>query len=252
MYRDQPHQLVQEVLNEALWPDHPLGRNLAGTEATLDFLTRPRLVEYQRRNYVANRTLIVAAGRLKHRSVVRSVARLARRFPVATVSPFVPVTERQQAPVVRLRTKETEQTQLALAIRVCSRHDERRYALRLLNILLGENMSSRLFQVIREDLGIAYSIYSSLGFFDDTGTLTVSAGLDLKHLNKTLELIRAELRRLTRQGHIGRAAPAHGQLRRHVDPDGERRLQHRAGKAFAKMGVHSARNPRPAQRIRRR
>ena len=102
----------------------------------------------------------------------------------------------QTAPNVRLFTKETEQTQLALGIRACSRHDPRRYALRLLNTILGENMSSRLFQVVREDRGLAYSIYSSLGFFDDAGSLTISAGLDVDNLPKTLKLVMRELSRL--------------------------------------------------------
>ena len=96
---------------------------------------------------------------------MRAVSRLAERFPQGERPRFVPAIGNQTRPNVRLFTKETEQTQLALGIRACSRHDLRRYALRLLNTILGENMSSRLFQVIREDRGLAYSIYSSLGLF---------------------------------------------------------------------------------------
>jgi predicted Zn-dependent peptidase len=105
----------------------------------------------------------------------------------------------QRGPQVRLITKETEQTQIALGIRTCSRHDPRRFALRLLNTILGENMSSRLFQVVREDRGLAYSIYSSLSYFDDVGTLTISAGLDLDNLTKTLKLVRRELEQLAKR-----------------------------------------------------
>src|SRR5205085_8346027 len=94
-------------------------------------------------------------------------------------------------------TKKTEQTQIALGIRTCSRHDRRRYALRLLNAILGENMSSRLFQVVREDRGLAYSIYSTPSVFADTGDLVISAGLDTDNLPKTLKLIARELRRFT-------------------------------------------------------
>ncbi|MDB6065084.1 MAG: Peptidase domain protein [Pedosphaera sp.] len=193
MYLDQPQHQVQEILNEALWPRQPLGRPLTGTEATLDFLTRPRLVDYQRNNYVANRTVFAAAGRLKHKQVVKAVARMEGRFPQGKCPNFTPADGDQSRPGVRLFTKATEQTQLALGIRTCSRHDERRFALRLLNTMLGENMSSRLFQVIREDRGLAYSIYSSLGLFDDVGTLTISAGLDTDNLTKTLKLVVREL-----------------------------------------------------------
>jgi predicted Zn-dependent peptidase len=198
MYLDQPQHRVQELLNETLWPDQPLGRPLTGTEETLDRLDRARLVDYQRENYVAGRTIIAAAGRLDHARIVRAVSRLAGRFPQGRVPQFTPVTGSQSRPNVRLFTKETEQTQLALGIRTCSRHDPRRYALRLLNTVLGENMSSRLFQVVREDRGLAYSIYSSPVFFEDAGSLVISAGLDLDNLSRTLKLIMLELARLVR------------------------------------------------------
>src|SRR5207248_1137074 len=112
---------------------------------------------------------------------------------------FLPVNEQQKQSRVRLFTRQTAQTQLALGIRACSRHDERRYALRLLNILLGENMSSRLFQVLREDHGLAYSINSSLSLFDDVGALIISAGLDTANLPQALKIIRRELHRFSEQ-----------------------------------------------------
>ncbi|MDB6112438.1 MAG: Peptidase domain protein [Pedosphaera sp.] len=199
MYLDQPQHQVQEILNETLWPDQPLGRPLTGTEKTLDYLTRSRLVDYQRENYVTNRTLFTAAGRLNHQQVVKAISRVTARFPQGNSPAFVPVTDSQQKPTIRLFTKKTEQTQMALGIRTCSRHDPRRFALRLLNTMLGENMSSRLFQVVREDRGLAYSIYSSLNYFDDTGILTISAGLDVANLNKTLKLIRHELDQFTQE-----------------------------------------------------
>ena len=196
MYLDQPQHRVQELLNETLWPGQPLGRPLTGTEKTLDRLDRQTLVNYQRENYAASRTVIAAAGRLKHAQVVKAVSKLARRFPQGQAPKFAAATSAQKAPEIRLFKKDTEQTQIALGIRACSRHDPRRYALRLLNTMLGENMSSRLFQVIREDRGLAYSIYSSLGYFDDVGTLTISAGLDVANVPKTLKLIVSELKNL--------------------------------------------------------
>jgi predicted Zn-dependent peptidase len=199
MYLDQPQYRVQELLNELLWPDQPLGRPLTGTEKTLDGLTRSRLVGYQQNNYVASRTIFAAAGRLKHKQIVSAISRLAKKFPGGKRPQFLPAANGQKRPGVKLFTKETEQTQIALGIRACSRHDQRRYALRLLNTALGENMSSRLFQVVREDRGLAYSIYSSLNHFDDVGTLTVSAGLDAGNVQKTLKLVMRELGRATRE-----------------------------------------------------
>src|SRR5881394_3189833 len=197
MYLDQPQHQVQELLNETLWPNQPLGRPLTGTVKTLDAMTRGDLLNFLRTNYVTGATLLVAAGNLSHKRVLKAVARFAPRFPRGKRPYFVPAANPQTQPRLRLFTKKTEQTQLALGLRTCSRHDERRFALRLLNTILGENMSSRLFQVVREDRGLAYNIYSSLSFFDDTGDLVISAGLDTENVASTLSLIQRELRRLT-------------------------------------------------------
>ena len=132
-------------------------------------------------------------------------------FATAARPRFTPARSDQQKPRIRLFTKKTEQTQIALGIRTCSRQDERRYALRLLNTILGENMSSRLFQVVREDRGLAYSIYSTPSFFSDTGDLVISAGLDTDNVTKVLQLILRELRRLRE------AAPSAAELRRARD-----------------------------------
>jgi len=198
MYLDQPQHLVQELLNATLWPDQPLGKPITGTARTLDAMTRLRLLSYLHENYTAGSALIVAAGRIKHGHLVRSMGRYAARFQTRGRPAFPPARNEQRGPNIRLFTKDTEQTQLELGIRTCSRHDSRRYALRLLNAILGENMSSRLFQIIREDRGLAYSIYSTPSFFADTGDLVISAGLDADNLTKTLRLVTRELRRLTR------------------------------------------------------
>jgi predicted Zn-dependent peptidase len=211
MYLDEPQHHVQELLNATLWPDQPLGRPITGTEQTLDAMTRAHLVGYLRENYVPANTLIVAAGKLKHRQVVRAVARYTSRFPGAARPQFTPARSEQRKPRVHLFTKKTEQTQIALGIRTCSRQDERRFALRLLNTILGENMSSRLFQVVREDRGLAYSIYSTPSFYSDAGDLVISAGLDTDNVTKVLQLVLRELRRLRE------AAPSAAELRRARD-----------------------------------
>lgn len=196
MYLDQPQHHVLELLNETLWPNQPLGRSLTGTAETLDHLTRAQLLRFQRRNYVSAGTLVAAAGRLKHDKVVKAVSPFARHLPTGDRPTFSPAVVQQEAPRVRLFRKATQQTQLALGIRTCSRHDHRRFALRLLSTVLGENMSSRLFQILREDHGLAYSVCSSLSFYDDVGALVISAGLETDKLPSALRLITRELTRL--------------------------------------------------------
>jgi predicted Zn-dependent peptidase len=211
MYLDEPHHLVQELLNATIWPDHPLGRPITGTNKTLDGLDRDKLVVFLRSNYIASRTVLVATGQIKHEQVIKAASRYARHFQNGAAPKSPAAQDGQNTPRLNLFTKDTEQTQLALGIRTCSRHDERRYSLRLLNTILGENMSSRLFQIVREDRGLAYSIYSAPSFFEDTGDLVISAGLDTDNLSKTLRLIVGELRRLTE------ATPSVGELRRARD-----------------------------------
>ncbi len=211
MYLDQPHHHVQELLNATLWPDQPLGRPITGTNRSLDGMTRRSLRSYLRSRYVTGNTLIAAAGKLAHRQVVEAVRRHARGLNAGVSPEFTPSQDAQREPQVRLFTRKTEQTQIALGIRACSRHDERRYALRVLNAVLGENMSSRLFQIVREERGLAYSIYSTPSFFHDTGDLVVSAGLDTGNVRQTLRLILRELRRLAAK------PPGAGELRRARD-----------------------------------
>ncbi|HTA29749.1 MAG TPA: pitrilysin family protein [Candidatus Cybelea sp.] len=199
MYVDQPQQYVQELLNATMWPDQPLGRSITGTIKSLDGLGREKLLDYQKQNYVAPATLVAVGGRITHREAVAAVGKYARKFARGARPSCAPAVSMQTKPALRLLSKNTEQTQIALGIRACSRHDERRFALRLLNAVLGENMSSRLFQCVREEHGLAYSIYSANSFFDDAGDIVIAAGLDMDNLEKARRLILRELKRLAAQ-----------------------------------------------------
>jgi len=143
---------------------------LTGTNRTLNAMSRADLVKFKRSNYVTGAIVIAAAGNLTHRRVLNSVARFTRGFIHGGRPQFTASENNQSASRIRTYKRRTQQTQMALGIRTCSRHDKRRFALRLLNTLLGENMSSRLFQVVREDRGLAYNIYSALSFFTIPGT----------------------------------------------------------------------------------
>jgi predicted Zn-dependent peptidase len=211
MYLDQPQHHVQELLNETLWPGQPLGRSLTGTVETLDAMGRADLVGFLHSHYVTGGILVAAAGKLKHHTVAKAVSAFARKLPRGPRPRFAPAEVAQDAPRLRLFTKATEQSQIAWGIRTCSRHDPRRFALRLLNTILGENMSSRLFQVLREDHGLAYSICSSLAFYDDVGALVISAGLDTDKVRRAMQLISLELERLRER------LVAPGELRRARD-----------------------------------
>jgi predicted Zn-dependent peptidase len=199
MYHDQPDHHVQELLGEALWPGQPLGRSLAGTAKTLDSMDRRALLDFKKRRYVAANTVVAIAGHCRHEDVVQRVEEMLALTRGGHAPGFEPAREKQRAPQLRFLTKNCEQTHLAMGIRGYSRNDSRRYALKALSVILGENMSSRLFQVIRERYGLAYSIQSSTSYFADTGALLISAGLDTKRLPRAVALILAELRRVAQR-----------------------------------------------------
>jgi predicted Zn-dependent peptidase len=154
--------------------------------------------------------VVTVAGGIEHARVLEAVRPYARRLAVGHRQGYVPVRP-VAGPRVALETRTTEQTQLALGFRTCSRHDPRRYPLRVLNALLGENMSSRLFQLVREQRGLTYNIYSAPSHFEDTGDLVITAGLDADELETTLRLVLRVLRQL------GDQVVSRGELRRAKD-----------------------------------
>ncbi len=211
MYLDQPQQHVQELFNETMWPDHPLGRPLTGDCASLDRIDRVDLLQFLQAHYTPPAIVVAAAGDLDHLRVVDAVRRRTHRLSANPRPGYSPFLNGLPQTAVRLFTKPTEQSQVALGFRTCSRHDPRRFAVRLLNIILAENMSSRLFQLIREDRGWVYSIYSTPSFWEDVGDLVISAGLDEEKIEPVIRLVLRELRRL------GRIKVSRGELRRAHD-----------------------------------
>ncbi len=196
MYRDEPAQAVVDRLRSLLWSRHPLGRPIAGTTAGVRRLMRSDFVQYRTRYYDPARTVVACAGKLEHDECVRQVRRRLGGLTPRSSRSFRAVTHATGQEQAAEEVRSVEQTHLALGLRLFGRNDPRRYALRLLNVVLGENMSSRLFQVVRERHGLAYSIQSSAHLFSDTGALVVQAGVDRARAGRALDLIVRELCRL--------------------------------------------------------
>ena len=196
MGRDQPQQVVQEQLVEGLWHGHPLGRPLVGNERSLKTMTRADLDGFRRRHYQPGATVFAMAGRLDHAAAVALVRDEVGRLPAGRCPSFRKVARAVPQKHLRLAKRKIEQVHVAIGFRCFGRHDERRFALRLFNIILGENMSSRLFQIVREKHGLAYAVQSSFQLFDETGVLEISAGLDRARAQDALRLIAREVARL--------------------------------------------------------
>lgn len=199
MYRDQPDHYVHELLTETLWPGHPLGRSLTGTAESLDGMSRTVLRGYKQAKYIAANTVVAMAGRCRQDDIVSRVEKMLELPRNGHAPRCEPAHDGQRSVKLRFLSKSVEQTHLALAVRGVSRHDPRRFPMKMLSVILGENMSSRLFQTIREQHGLAYSIQSSTSYFADTGALIISAGLDAKRLQKALRLVLRELKSISRR-----------------------------------------------------
>ena len=202
MYQDQPAQVAEELLAAAVWPGHPLGRPLAGTLASLAALRRDDLLDFWRTGYHAGSTVLAVAGRVSHAEVLAQVAPLLADLPTGPTPRFKAWkagTKAAGKPAAVVQAQDNEQVQLVLGFRSVGRHDPARFALRVLNALLGEKMDSRLFQSLRERRGLCYSVQSEMTTYADTGLLTISVGLDAKQLQAALGLIRREVDRLCAQ-----------------------------------------------------
>jgi predicted Zn-dependent peptidase len=200
MYRDQPAQHAQELLTSTLWPGHPLGRPLTGSVETVSKLSRSGIQAFHKTNYNAANTVVTVAGPITHHEVVETFQPMLKRLAKGTRPRFKRSPSLPARPSVALFTHDTEQTHLAMGFHTWGRRDERRFALKMLSVVLGENMSSRLFQKLRERHGFCYSIMSGMLTLDDTGALHISAGLDPGKLERALRLILKELESLADKG----------------------------------------------------
>lgn len=196
MYRDQPHCYVQELMQESVWPGHALGRPVIGYDETVGAMTADAIRDYKTKNYVPGAIVAAFAGKLEHAKCVDYVASLFADLKPRRRARLSRFPESRRPSLAVAVEREIEQTHLSLAFRGFGRKDPRRHALRVLNTVLGANMSSRLFQVVREKHGLAYSIHSWTQLFADSGMFCVGAGLDRQRSAKALQLILKEIDRV--------------------------------------------------------
>jgi predicted Zn-dependent peptidase len=203
MHDDEPGEEVHDLLTGTVYAAHPLGRLISGTAASITPMTRRQIQGFYRRRYVPPNIVVAAAGNLDHRAVVRRI----RATPLGEGPAAAPAAHRRsdgRVPVrsgqVTVRDKDTEQAHVVLGGAGYGRLDERRFALGVLNNVLGGGMSSRLFQEIRERRGLAYSVYSYTTSYADTGLFAVYAGCAPGKVHEVLDLTRAELAAVAADG----------------------------------------------------
>ncbi len=204
MYRDTPMRHVEDLLEEAMFSNQTLGWNIAGTPQTMMNMPREEILDYYQAYYQPSNMVLAVAGNIdakEKRAVERYFGRARDGKNKPTIfAAFADKNNRREAPPVRLQNKKTEQIQIAIGFPSFGMDDSRQPALSLLSIILGGNMSSRLFVEVRERRGLAYSVRATNTAYDDIGVFSIRAGLEKKRMPLAMQTILNELKKVLRSG----------------------------------------------------
>jgi predicted Zn-dependent peptidase len=190
MYEDQPQELVHDLISEAVFGAHPLGRPVIGTAEVISTISRRAISAYHRAMYVPGNVVVAAAGNLDHNELLRLLEQGERKVhePAGPARRVRPPLVKEPPPSLRFSRKDTEQYHVCLAAPGIARSDRRRFAASLLDAILGGSASSRLFQEIREKRGMAYAVYSFGSQYTDTGQIGLYVGTREENLDDCLTI----------------------------------------------------------------
>jgi predicted Zn-dependent peptidase len=200
MSLDQPGDWVHQLLDETLWGKQPLGRDIAGSAKTVGTITRNDLLLYKEKHYTFPNTVISVAGNLPSEVLVDAWARAFEAYTPGMPQRPQPTLAPKPGPRVCLLDKATEQAHFCLGLPAVSYKDPDRRPLQVLNSILGGSMSSRLFQEIREERGLAYSVYSDIAEYDDAGKWVIYAGVEVGKIKDAISAVIHELQKLRDEG----------------------------------------------------
>jgi predicted Zn-dependent peptidase len=196
MTNDQPDARADLLIDETLWPDQPMGRDVGGSKETVSGISRSDLVAYHRQQYVANNMVVSVAGDVTHQQVVDIANEHMGGWAPGTPRDWFPVKQPVLGNQVTLEKRRTDQAHICLAFPGVSSTDPKRFALDLLNTVLGEGMTSRLFLEVRERQGLAYDVHSSSSHYRDCGGVVIYCSVDPAKVNVAVSAILSELTRL--------------------------------------------------------
>ena len=200
MYSDQPQYYVLDLLEQIVWPNHPLGQGLAGTEQSVSNLNSSNLRTFFEEHYHPGNIVVSAAGKVDHEHFVALVQKKLGLVESKPVVAYEPASKKVHGPSLKLCRRDIEQMHLALGYSAYNENHPDRYVLSLLNTILGGNMSSRLFVEVREKRGLAYSISTYMKYLHDTGLFIIRAGVDIRNVVNALDVILEVLKSVAEQG----------------------------------------------------
>jgi len=193
---DSPGEMAGILIDETLWPNQPLGRNVGGTEESVQALPLAAVNRYLKAQYVPSNMVLVVAGNVEHERVVEEATRWLGDMPAVAPGAWYPVQERNGSPRVNVHNKATEQAHICIAYPSVALDHPDRYAVDLVSTVLGEGMSSRLFLELREERALVYDVHSYPSEFRDAGSFTIYAGCDPENARVTVESALAEVEKL--------------------------------------------------------
>lgn len=193
---DQPGAWASELLSHATFGDQPIGWPIAGTIETVEAMQRDDFVNHVASYYVPSNTVLSVAGNTTHAEVLRLAEQLFGDLPAGESRSISPAVTQFAPQRVVVEKREIAQCNMGIALHALARNDPDRYPLMVMNTILGRGMSSRLFKEVRERRGLAYSVGSGVGRYNDIGTMSVSAGVTLEHLEEATQVIRDQLFRM--------------------------------------------------------
>jgi predicted Zn-dependent peptidase len=196
MYQDSPQDYVHSLFEQISWPNHPLGREVGGTDASVRGLTRDDLLRYLNEHYLLRNLVVTIAGPLTHEEAIGLIEPYLKPRGNGAVPTFLPSSGNGVKPHVLVKQKKTEQAHFCLGVHAPSYMHRDRHVIDILNCVLGEGMSSRLFLEVREKLGLAYDVHSYVNKMYDTGVLGVYAGTEPRQAARAVGAIVGQLRRL--------------------------------------------------------
>ncbi|AFM42416.1 putative Zn-dependent peptidase [Desulfosporosinus acidiphilus SJ4] len=198
MYEDSPDELIHDIFSEQVWNDNPLGKPILGTEESIRDLTREKILTFLSEHYAPDNVVISVAGKIKHDDIV---AKLSAHFGTfrrggRRILEETPIGKK----VERYQTKDTEQMHILIGVPGLGQDDEDIHAMHIFNNVLGGGLSSRLFQEIREQRGLAYSVYSYHSTYVDTGLFAIYAGTSPNNTQEVIECILEEIKTIQKNG----------------------------------------------------
>ena len=189
MTYDQPSYRVDLLIDEAMWPDQAMGRDVGGTLETVADIQQKDIREYMHQQYNPANTVVAVAGNVTHEEVVGMLAATTRDWKPLESLDWELATDNVEGPLVKVERRRSDQTHLCLGVPGLSLTHPDRYAFNLMNTILGDGMSSRLFLNLREEQGLAYDVHSSSSNYRDTGALVVYCGVEPSKTNDAVKTI---------------------------------------------------------------